>query len=81
MTLPNERYRAINQAREFLRKLIDPSKTKRVPRVIREEAYWVLRHFPGEHDLFKISHQAPTLLEAPIPNIKGSVLGKTEGKK
>lgn len=51
MTLPNERYRAVKYAREFLRSLLDRSKTPRVPKEIREQAYSVLRHFPGEVDM------------------------------
>ena len=51
MTLPNERYRAVNQAREFLRDLLDRKKTPGVPSKVRQEAYWVLRHFPSEFDM------------------------------
>jgi hypothetical protein len=51
MTLPDERFRSIRHAREFLRNLLDPTKTPRVPKAVRKEAYWVLRHFPGECDM------------------------------
>ena len=51
MTLPDERYRAIKYAREFLRELLDPKKTPKVPTSIRRQAYSVLRHFPTEHDM------------------------------
>ena len=51
MTLPDERYRAVNNAREFLRSLLDPKKTPKVPKKVRKEAYWVLKHFPSEYDM------------------------------
>lgn len=55
MTLPNERYRAIRYAREFLRSLLNPKKTPKVPSDVRRQAYWVLRHFPGEHDMMSVA--------------------------
>lgn len=51
MTLPNERLRAIIYARDFLRSLLDPKQTPKIPRAIRREAYYRLKHFPGEFDL------------------------------
>ena len=46
MTLPDERSRAIMQTRAFLRELLDPKKTPRVPRAIRHRAYYCLKHYP-----------------------------------
>jgi|TARA_Y100000296_G_scaffold65694_1_gene77412 hypothetical protein len=46
MTLPREEVYAINRTREFLRSLIDPKKTPRIPKSIREEAIGCLRHYP-----------------------------------
>ena len=51
MTLPNERFSAIINTREFLRSLLDPKKTPKVPKHIRISAYYCLRHFPSDHDL------------------------------
>lgn len=48
MTLPFERKNSIKAAREFLLKLIDPSKSKRIPREIRREAGSILRHYPWD---------------------------------
>lgn len=62
MTLPDERYRAIKAAREFLRDLLDPSKTKRVPKAVRQRAYAVLKHFPGEYDTYQLARKAPDIL-------------------
>ena len=61
MTLPNERRNSINRARDFLRDLLDPKKTPRVPRSIRQEARSVLKHFPGEYHMEKAKEIAPEL--------------------
>ena len=55
MTLPDERTRAVKYARDFLRDLIDPSKTKRIPKDIRQRAYNVLKHFPTDLDIHLVS--------------------------
>jgi hypothetical protein len=51
MTIPIERSRSIRQTREFLRALLDPKKTPKIPSKIRQEAYWCLRHFPSDLDI------------------------------
>jgi hypothetical protein len=51
MTIPVERSRSIRQTREFLRALLDPKKTPKIPSKIRQEAYWCLRHFPSDMDI------------------------------
>lgn len=61
MTMPDERYRAIERAREFLRDLLDPKKTPKVPRHVRQQAYCVLKHFPGEFDMFVSREKVPKI--------------------
>ena len=51
MSLPSERSNAIRSVREFLRALLDPKKTPRVPRHIRLEAYYRLKHYPSDLDI------------------------------
>jgi hypothetical protein len=51
MTMPDERFRAVKYAREFLYDLLDPKKTPKVPREIRDRARRVLRHYPLEHEM------------------------------
>lgn len=51
MTLLHEKIRAIKWAREFLRDLLDPSKTKRIPREIRQRARSVLKHYPHDYSI------------------------------
>lgn len=49
--MPDERYRAVNNVREFLRDLLDPKKTPKVPKWIRKEAYYCLKHYPSSLDI------------------------------
>jgi hypothetical protein len=48
MTTIDERYQAIQNARSFMYKLMDPEITPKVPKKIREEARAMLKHFPHE---------------------------------
>ena len=63
MTLPNERYRAVGHAREFLRDLLDPKKTPRVPKEIRKRAYYALKHFPNEFDMEEVVDKTKVVFE------------------
>lgn len=51
MTLPNERFRAVLAAQSFLRCLLDPKQTPRVPKNVRRWARSVLKHYPSEFDM------------------------------
>ena len=51
MTLPDERYRAVVRTEEFLKDLCNPRKTPRVPKAIREQAYYCLRHYPSKYHM------------------------------
>lgn len=51
MTLPDERRRAVVNTREFLRSLLDPKKTPKVPKSIRAEARYLLKHYPWDMHL------------------------------
>ena len=64
MTLPDERYRAVRQAEQFLKDLCDPTKTPRVPKQIRREASAILRHYPGSWDMDRAAHAAPSVFES-----------------
>ena len=59
MTIPSERRRSIEKTRNFLRSLLDPKQTPRIPKWIREEAYWCLRHFPAEYHMEQAAEQLP----------------------
>jgi hypothetical protein len=51
MTIPVERTNAVVNTEQFLLELIDPKKTPRVPRYIRDQAHHLLRHYPTKHDM------------------------------
>ncbi len=63
MTLPDERYRSIMQARRLLQELCDPKLTPRVAAGIRDRARGALRHYPGEFDLQQLEQFAPHILQ------------------
>jgi hypothetical protein len=48
MTLPDERYRAVVQTQRFLLEILT---TPRVPKAIKDQARWCLRHYPSEYDM------------------------------
>jgi hypothetical protein len=55
MTLPCEQFLAMQNAREFLRALLDRRVTKKIPLKIRREAYDILRHYPWPHDIERMA--------------------------
>jgi hypothetical protein len=65
MTIPTERTRSVLSAREFLYALIDPQKTPRVPRPIRQHALRVLRHYPFVTDLQTSARECPSVWGKP----------------
>ena len=82
MTLPHERYNAIKRTEEFLKALIDPKQTPRVPKKYRKEAYYCLRHYPGGYNLDMIATRCPDVLETqnPIDDLS-MLIHRYEGKK
>ena len=62
MTLPDERYRAVKYAAEFLQRLAG-GEYPRVPRAVRGEAASILRHYPGQWDLKRIEMAAPEIMQ------------------
>ncbi len=51
MTIASERTRAVNHTYDFLRDLLDPKKTPRVPADVRHKARSLLRHYPSRWDM------------------------------
>ena len=51
MTLPDERYRAVMQTRRFLLDLCNSDHTPRVPKLVRQTARDLLRHYPSDWDM------------------------------
>ena len=63
MTLPDERYRSIQQAKLLLLELTDPRITPRIPLWIRDRARGALRHFPSDWDLHQLEQAAPEIIQ------------------
>jgi len=59
MTLPDERYRAVKWAEQFLLELSDPKKTPRIPKELRQRAWSILRHYPNKWDMDNVSSKCP----------------------
>jgi hypothetical protein len=56
MTLPDERYRAVVETEKFLRELIS---TPRIPKAIKDQARWCLRHYPNEWEMQQAAEATP----------------------
>jgi len=69
MTLPDERYRAVRYARQFLQELCDPKKTPGVPKIIRSQANSILRHYPGDWDMEKACRDAPDVFQTQMESV------------
>lgn len=64
MTLPDERYRAVLWASRFLQEIAhDKKKYPRIPKVVRQEAYSILRHYPNSSDLRQAADKAPHIFQ------------------
>ncbi len=63
MTLPDERYRAVVQTRRFLLDLCNTQHTPRVPKLIRDTARSMLRHYPSDYDMNRAAEGAPEVFQ------------------
>lgn len=63
MTLPDERYRSLLYARDFLYRLLDTKERPKTVRELKRQASAVLRHFPAEYELEEIAKNSPRLLK------------------
>lgn len=63
MTLPDERYRSIIQTRRFLMDLCNPQHTPRIPKIIREHARSMLRHYPSDWEMQQAAEGAPHVFQ------------------
>ena len=59
MTLPDERYRSLIQTKKFLMELLSPQMTPRVPKIIRQRASGLLRHWPDDYHLERMTEEMP----------------------
>ena len=63
MTLPDERYRAVVQTRRFLLDLCNKDHTPKVPKIIREHARSMLRHYPSDFEMDRAAASAPEVFQ------------------
>ena len=63
MTLPDERYRAVVQTRRFLLDLCNAEHTPRVPKLVRDTARSMLRHYPSDWDMNRAAEAAPEVFQ------------------
>ena len=57
MTVPRERTNAVIYTEKFLKDLLDPKVTPRVPRAIRQRALSLLRHYPSQYHMEVIAER------------------------
>ena len=81
MTLPDERYRAVRWAREFMYELMDPKKTPGVPKRIRDTARSVLRHYPSDYDMNRTAEFAPDVFQEQMEAVTRLFRQYEENKK
>lgn len=72
MTLPIERTNAVVWTESFLKDLLDPKKTPRVPKTIRDQARRLLRHYPTKFEMEVIANREDAVEET----IKMKIFGK-----
>ena len=63
MTLPDERYRSIMQAKRLLEELCSPQLTPRIAAGIRDRARGALRHYPSEWDMQRAAAASPDVFQ------------------
>lgn len=63
MTIPYERLQAVAKTEQFLLELIDPNKTPRIPKDIRQRALYCLRHYPTKFDMEMAAEKAPDVFD------------------
>ena len=80
MTLPDERYRAVKAAQQFLSRLAG-GEYPRVPKAVRGEAYRILRHYPLDWDLKQAADAAPHVFQEQMEPLHRMVLQHEQGQQ
>ena len=79
MTLPDERYRAVRWAEQFLLRLAGGD-IRRVPKAVRDEARSILRHYPSGYDLDRAAEGAPQIFQQRMEELHRFVLQGERGE-
>lgn len=59
MTLPDERYRSLVQTKKFLIELMSSKEYPRLPKIVRQRAHSLLRHWPDDYHLELMCEEMP----------------------
>jgi len=81
MTMPDERYRAVLYAEEFLRAISDPTITKRIPKEVRQRARGILRHYPSAWELDRVAVACPDVFQQRMEDVTRMFKKYEESKK
>ena len=73
MTLPDERYRAVKYAQDFLSRLAG-GEYPRVPKAVRDEARSILRHYPNHYDMNKAAQTSPDIFQERMDDLHKMIL-------
>ena len=73
MTLPDERYRSVKYAADFLSRLAG-GEYLRVPKAVRDEARSILRHYPSTWDMQRTALQAPDVFQERMDDLHKMIL-------
>jgi len=79
--LPDERYNAVIRTRQLLLNLTNPQHTPRVPKLVRQEALYCLRHFPTDYDMKRAEELAPQVFEERMEPVYRMVKQYNQDKK
>jgi len=78
MTLPDERYRAVVQTKKFLEQLLT---TSRIPRAVKDNARWCLRHYPTDWDMQIVSQEVPAIFQERMEPLHRMILKYEQDKQ
>ena len=81
MTMPDERFRAVVQTRRFLLDLCNSDHTPRVPKLVRQTARDLLRHYPSDWDMQMAAEGAPDHFQERMEPVTRLFKQYEEGKK
>lgn len=65
MTLPSEKRNALGMTHGFLRSLLSPEETPRIPKKIREFARDCLRHYPAPYEIAAMYRDPVSRIQEP----------------
>jgi len=74
MTLPYENYTSLNNTRNFLKDLMDPKKSPKVPKQVRQRARNLLKHFPADFEVCEWISTYQKVADERYNNPKASVI-------